>query len=356
MKAFMEQTFADRFSSARKMAGLSLQQVADRLNNAITKQALHKYEQGKSIPDSEGLLRLSTALNVRPDYFYRTNTLELQNIEFRKRTKLTKTEEASILARATDFFNRYAELEDLTYERRPFKNPLKDILISTKEDIEIAANQLRQAWNLGSDPIPNVVGMLEDNHLKVFQLKAPEAFDGLAAFIGNSIDESPVIVINTFFDVVRQRFTAIHELAHRTLHFSPAISAGNIESMCHWFAGAFLIPSEQFLIAMTPHRKKITVRELLDMKAYYGVSMQAIMRRAKDLNIINDATYTGFSIYFTKQGWRKDEPGRYQGEERASRFHRLLYRAAAEGMITLSKAASLNDQSQAEFRRTFMIV
>ncbi|XWW48529.1 ImmA/IrrE family metallo-endopeptidase (plasmid) [Fibrella sp. USSR17] len=353
----MKQTFAERFTSARKMAGLSLQQVADRLENCISKQALHKYEQGKSVPDSEGLLRLATALHVRPDYFSRTNALELRSVEFRKRTKLTKTEEASILARATDFFERYTELEDLIGERHQFVNPLREMTVCSKSDVEEAANRLRQAWNLGTDPIPNVVEMLEDHCLKVFQLEAPEAFDGLAAVIGDSLDdESPVIVVNTFFDIVRQRFTAIHELAHQTLIFSSTISERDIETMCHRFAGAFLIPRERFLSTMSPSRKKITVRELLQMKAYYGVSMQAIMRRAKDLEIIDEATYTGFSIYFTKQGWRKEEPGGYRGEERALRFHRLLYRAAAEGMITLNKAASLNDQTQAEFRKTFMIV
>jgi Zn-dependent peptidase ImmA (M78 family)/transcriptional regulator with XRE-family HTH domain len=339
------------------MAGLSLQEVADRLDNSITKQALHKYEQGKSVPDSEGLLRLATVLDVRPDYFTRTNALELQGVEFRKRTKLTKTEEASILARATDFFERYIELETLTDHRDKFNNPLQGMAVSTKVDVETAAEQLRQAWHLGTDPIPNVVEMLEDHGLKVYQLNAPETFDGLAACIADdSGKENPVIVINTCFDVVRQRFTAIHELAHRSLCFSSAIGPRDLENLCHCFAGAFLIPRERFISAMSPSRKRISVRELQEMKAYYGVSMQAIMRRARDLDVIDDAMYTGFSIYFNKQGWRKNEPGTYKGEERAMRFQRLLHRAAAEGTISLNKAASLNGQTQADFRKTFMII
>jgi transcriptional regulator with XRE-family HTH domain len=60
----MENVFASRLVSARKMAGLSLQLLADRLENAVTKQALNKYEQGKMKPDSKGLIALANALNV----------------------------------------------------------------------------------------------------------------------------------------------------------------------------------------------------------------------------------------------------------------------------------------------------
>lgn len=353
----MEQTFAERFLSARNMAGLSLQQLADRLENRITKQALHKYEQGKAVPDSEGLFRLASVFNVRPDFFSRITTVQLQGVEFRKRTKLTKTEETSILTRAIDFFERYTELEILLNQRVGFTNPLANTVVNSRTDVEEAANRLREAWNLGTDPIPNVVEMLENRCLKVFQLKVSDAFDGLAASIkGGPNDESPVIVINTLFDLVRQRFTAVHELAHQCLRFNQAATPRDIENLCHGFAGAFLIPRDRFISNLSAPRKQISVRELIEMKAYYGVSMQAIMRRAKELDVINEKTYTGFTIHFAKQGWRKEEPGRYEGEERALRFHRLLYRAAAEGVISLSKAASLNNQPLAEFRKTVEIV
>ncbi len=340
------------------MAGLSLQQLADRLENRITKQALHKYEQGKAMPDSEGLFRLAEALSVPADYFLRTESVELRNIEFRKRTsKLTKTEENSILARVTERLERYYELENLIGELPRFKNPLLDTLIHSREDVEQAANKLRKIWNLGTDPIPNVLEMLEERCLKVLSITASEAFDGLAAHIGNSLyEENPVIVINDFFNIVRQRFTAIHELAHLALRFPPDMSTRDIETLCHGFTAAFLIPRERFVSALSARRRQISVQELIEMKAYYGVSIQAIMRRAKDLEIINDATYTGFSIYFNKRGWRKNEPGLYVGEERTMRFHRLLYRAAAEGLISLDKAASLNNQSLTEFRENFKIV
>ena len=61
---------ASRLKSARLMNGLSLQGLADRIENRITKQALSKYEQGQVVPDSEMIGILAEALHVRPDYFF----------------------------------------------------------------------------------------------------------------------------------------------------------------------------------------------------------------------------------------------------------------------------------------------
>lgn len=354
----MENTFAERFTSARKMAGLSLQQLAGRMQDAVTKQALHKYEQGKSIPNSEGVMLLAQALNVRPDYFSQPIGLSLEEVEFRKRVKLTKTEEASILAKSAYFFERYSELENLLEENLPFYNPVSGDRINSLnfDQIEELASKLRKSWKLGNDPIPNVIEMLETKGIKVLLLNASGAFDGLSALnTPKTGDPSPVIVINDSFDIVRLRFTAVHELAHCILELAPELSHRDKENMCHRFAAAFLVPSIPFLSALSEHRTQLSFRELVDLKEYYGVSIQALIRRAKDLGIIGESVYTGLSVYISQQGWRKDEPGKYIGEEKATRFDRLLGRAVVEGTISIGKAASLKNQSMAEFRKYFMI-
>lgn len=84
------------------------------------------------------------------------------------------------------------------------------------------------------------------------------------------------------------------------------------------------------------------------------LSIQALLRRLRDLDIINEATYKGFLIWMTKVGYRTKEPGQYAGLEKPMRFSQLLYRAAIEEVISLSKAAGLNNQSLSEFRRVLM--
>ena len=48
----MENLFGQRLTNARKMAGLSLQDLANKMENAITRQALNKYEKGEMMPGS----------------------------------------------------------------------------------------------------------------------------------------------------------------------------------------------------------------------------------------------------------------------------------------------------------------
>ena len=91
--------FGKRLTSARKMAGLSLQALADKLGNVITKQSLNKYEQGIMKPDSSILIALANILNVSVDFFFYEplENLTLDNVRFRKfSTKIHKTQSCSI--------------------------------------------------------------------------------------------------------------------------------------------------------------------------------------------------------------------------------------------------------------------
>jgi predicted HTH domain antitoxin len=54
--------------------------------------------------------------------------------------------------------------------------------------------------------------------------------------------------------------------------------------------------------------------------------------------------------------WKVDEPYDYEGVEKSNRFEQLLFRALIEKQITMSKAASLNKQSLAEFKRKHQMV
>ena len=56
--------FARRLRQARLAAGLSLDQLANRLRRPVTKQALSKFESGKAKPAMTTLADLSDALGV----------------------------------------------------------------------------------------------------------------------------------------------------------------------------------------------------------------------------------------------------------------------------------------------------
>lgn len=352
----MNELFAERLKSARVMSGLSLQMLAEKIGNRISRQALHKYEKGEFLPDSEIMGLLCDSLGVRPDFFSRESFIELGQIEFRKILKLPSKEQIRVIETTKELLSRYLELEELLGINKSFISPLeKETVIDSFEDIEICARTVREEWNLGEDPITNVVELLENNNIKVVEIDADDEFDGLQTWInGKNI---PVIVLNTgnLKSSDRKRFTALHELGHLLLPLE-GVPENMAEKYCHRFAGAMLLPTKSAFNELGSNRNKISLQELGMIKQRYGISIQAIIYRAKDLKIISDY-YMGNLFSLIKQvGWKIQEPFEYEGKESSKRFDQLLYRALSEEIISMSKAASLKNQKLAEFRTQSMLI
>jgi len=349
--------FSERFKSARNLNGLSLQDLADKLNNKVSRQALHKYEKGEVIPDSEMIALLSEVLNVRPEFFFREIKVELGEIEFRKLKKLPAKEETRVIEQTKDYLSRYIELEEIIGIQENFKNPLASLpAINTFKEVQQAAKKVRSEWNLGTDPIFNALELLEDNHIKVIEINAGDGFDGMQTWVNGNI---PVIAINRSrvkkYD--RVRFTVMHELAHLLLPIKH-LPENKRETLCHQFAGAMLFPEEAVFMEMGKVRHRLFIQELGALKQQYGISIQAIVMRLKDLEIISDNYCRQFFFYLNQMNWKVDEPTDYEyiGSEKSNRFDQLLFRALAEDQISMSKAASLKNQKVAEFKAKSLMV
>jgi Zn-dependent peptidase ImmA (M78 family)/transcriptional regulator with XRE-family HTH domain len=351
----MENVFGNRLQSARRMAGLSLQGLADRLDNLVSKQSLNKYEQGLMKPDSEVLIALANSLNVSIDYFYSTPSIkvEFESIDFRKySSKLSKTEESSVLEKAKDCFERYFELEDILQLNEKYDYFNFDREIKTAEDAEDAAKKLRTEWNLGHDPIPDVVEMLEDKGYKVIDLLVSDAFDGMKANVG----DRKIIVLkksnNANDDVVRKRFTALHELAHHALTFSKVLKHSEEEKLCHVFACAVLYPEEMAKRELHKQRFHFYQKELEIIKERWGISFTAIFHRAHRLGILNDFILRKFHVGYKKRGYHvpNSEPGRYRSKEVPTRMERLVYLGLAKEVLTINEAAYFSGITAWELR------
>ena len=352
----MNQLFGERFKSARLLNGFSLQGLADALGNRMTKQALHKYEKGEVVPDSEKLSLISDALNVRPDYFFRPMAIELGPIEYRKLKRMPVKEEQKIIEQTREYLSRYLELEELLGVKYDFKDPLKDFpVIREFKQIDEAALKLRKAWNLGLGPIFNIPELLEDKHIKVVEIDADISFDGLQTKVNNNI---PVIAYNKNIadKLDRVRFTLLHELGHLLLKFDPQLSENRREKLCHQFAGAVLLPEQTIREELGAHRNRLSVTELGHIKSQYGISMQALVYRANLLHIVNDNYKNQFFNMMKQMGWRTEEPNVYVGVEKATRFDQLLYRAIAEELISISKGAALKNMKLSDFRSQSLVM
>src|SRR5262249_8725470 len=144
----------------------------------------------------------------------------------------------------------------------------------------------------------------------------------------------------------RRRLTLAHELEHRVSADSATLSEKDKEKAATVFAGAFLMPRDHLLHEVGKHRNALGYKELIVLKRMYSVSDAALLVRLRQLDVISQATLV-YAFQTIARTWRTVEPEqieepRERGRlERALRFERLCYRALAEGLISLSKAAEL---------------
>ncbi len=340
------ENFPQRLKMARTMKGWSMRELSEQLNGRLSKQAIGKYENGDMIPEQSSLLALCNTLGVRLDFFERSGGIDLQP-EFRKFQKLPKKKQNEIIDKTKDYLERYLEAEELTASNKSFVSPLSDPCVNV-EDAERQADMFRKKMNIGEKPFHNIAEQLEEWGIKVYQDDfGTEDISGLADRVDESI---AVIVINTKVNVDRQRFTALHELAHLVLNIPDQVNHKTKEAICNRFAGAMLISADQLKMELGTNRSNIHLKELEIIKQQYGISPLATLYRAKDLGIITSYLFKQKMRYIRSIIGHKADIGFFSGDEKTNRLLQILCRGIAEGTITSSKAAALYNMRLAEFR------
>lgn len=350
----MKELFSKRLKAARKMRGLSMDELVNRMQGIVSKQSISKYEQGKMMPGSSILIAISKALQLPVDYFFRKG-IEIEQINFRRDERLPSRSTEEMVYMAQDKVERYLIIEDLLAISSTFKNPLGKRLITLPEDAEEAAKTLRSKWSLGIHPIFSVYEMLESAGAKVLEFDAGnESVLGFSTLVNHNI---PLIVVNsTNTTIERKRFTALHELAHLLLSFPSDLPEDKKERLCHRFAGAVLCPASVLYNEWGHHRTAFTLNELISLKVRYGISISAIVHRAVDLKIITNTYYNQIYDQCIHQNLLETGWGTYPIAEHTDRFERLLQRAVAEEIISLSRAAELSNEKLGEYREKLKFV
>lgn len=337
-----------RLKLARASAGLSLRDLAEKIDNLVSAQAIGKYERDEMMPGSKALIALANALDVSEGYLLSSGEVELEDVEFRH--DANERAEAMVHAHVLSAVERYLEIEELLGEGdtswdqpKGYPYPVRSI-----EDVEAAAAWLRSEWVLGSDPIPNLSDFLEEKGIKIITLAFCDKTSGMMGWVRRKDRPNvPIILINNGHDGERQRFTLAHELGHLMLDICKTL---NEEKVCNRFAGSFLMPLATIHAVIGRKRHDIAFGELFQIKKLFGASIQAIVYRCKDLGVVNDALFRRIFDKLREHGWKKKEPYNFSPEQ-PGRFIRLCYKALAENVISESKAAELLNLSVAELNR-----
>lgn len=329
----------DRIRQKRIIEGMSLQDLANELEKngrKLTRAILSKYELGQTTPNTLVLRDLAVVLKVKTDYFFIETNTHIEWQAFRKKAALTQTKQEQIKTMAMQKAEQFVSIEhscgispELT-----FLPPARVCL--NVEEAEQVAKELRELWGLGDNPIKSMSELLENRVIILIPLSTKAmAIDGL---VGTLSGNRKIIVYEEQKSVERTRLTITHELGHLLLGSKNEI--GN-EKLANRFASAFLVPAKKLKHEMGNKRTSLSIPELCLLKEKYGISIQALTYRAKDLGILSESAFRSMFISFRSKGIHTIEPRCWKYTERPKLAQQYVFLAVAEGRISEIKAQEI---------------
>ena len=369
-----KEVFAIRLQNARKVIGMSqaelaskmseLQSVCPAMYKGVSSTAIEKYEKGVMVPDNDIIMvTIAKALNTNVANLRRPFRVMIGKFAFRKKSKLGKKAVERILILAQQRIEKYVEVERLLNEEIGCNIDFSNFVVRNKNDARAIANMLRKEWNMGIGPISSAINLLESHGVKVIEVEEdPELFDGTSS----TVEGMPVVVLNSnegdpanpkhHNTYERRNLTLFHELGHQLMNIADDIDDKEKENICNAFASEFLIPSEMFIKIFGAKRTGISFFELKDVQREYGISARALMHKASELGVITPSRYKYFNISLNKNPqWRDAIDETAMLPQHSTRFKRLVYRALATDVISISKSAELLDKSVSDVLDNFKI-
>ena len=343
----------ERLKRFRLARGMSLDDIEAAIDGLVSKQALSKYERGKMQGKITTLNRIAAALGVKSAQLWGEPSCQVEWVAYRKRGRMGKKEQEQLQSFVAEVLEKRVLLLERMDKRKNLELPIQEFPVHELKDAEGAALALRQQWDLGIDPIANLVGVLEDRSLHIIEVDAIETFDGISAVVRDNDKNvlSAAIATRRGTPGDRHRLNIAHELGHLTLKLEEGVDA---EKAAFRFGAAFLVPAEGLRQEVGKKVSRIQSEQLQYLKWRYGMSIQAILFRLKDLRIITASHYKQWCVKINKLGWKRREPIEIP-PEKPKRFHQQVFRALSEGLIEEGEAEQLlNDTLETSSARSLI--
>ncbi|WP_035611739.1 XRE family transcriptional regulator [Haloferula sp. BvORR071] len=303
----------DRLAQAMEFRMVSNGLLAERLN--VAPSTITKYLNGDNKPVAENFVRLYQSLGFPPSFFTTPPVVPHANegeklwrsLASAKRLARLRGEVA--LDWQYELWTHFNSIFDLPkFDLGDFQIKSGDYTSISYQKIEDIAMQIRQHWGAGQQPLKNLVRSMERSGIVVNAVNLmAEKLDAVSTIR----EGTPYVLLNSFeHSAARTRFDAAHELGHILLHSGVGGQAlkkdgfAILEDQAHYFASALLLPAESFLRDLWAP----TMKCFEELKAKWIVSIQAMMRRALELNAITESQYSYLNIAISRKNWRRVEP------------------------------------------------
>lgn len=282
---------ADMLRLARDARDATQEDLADW--SGVTQALVSKAENGLIQPSPEVAEKMAAALKFPVTFFYQQErAIGFPHFHYRKRSRLG-AKALSRIGAAINIRRQHVAKLLRSYERN-IEKPIPQIdLDDTGLTPERVAEKLREYWTIPRGPIDNLVEVIERAGAIVITVRfGTDLLDALSFRLEGL---PPLIFMNRDVPGDRFRFSLAHELAHIVMHNVPD-DDHKMEVEADRFAAAFLMPASD----IKPYLSSVKISALARVKAFWKVSIKALIKRAHDLKLVTDHYYKVLNIQYNK--------------------------------------------------------
>ncbi|WP_217587549.1 helix-turn-helix domain-containing protein [Lentibacillus saliphilus] len=317
----------ENLTNLRIMHGYSRKQLSDMLH--VTEQAVWQYENNYTSPKMQIVNHLKSIFNVKSKYFYKQDMLNrlfeygnipVMNIAYRSKVinVIAKTQSEAkhmeFLDSLVNYFSAHMTLP--TQKIIHLRNDVVRYLNTSSDDrqtqINTIAHLARQRLGLRNDTNDHLMFLVEKSGIFVFEKAIGEDIDAYSVWTNQ--DRPFIMLGNLKRSAVRRNFDIAHELGHLLLHYQVEFSNLDrqehkaIEKEANQFAGAFLLPKDEFLKDMQSIARVTNPDAYIDLKTKWKTSLQVLGYRAAYLGYLDNKTHRNFYAALHRKGYLKREP------------------------------------------------
>lgn len=309
------------------MHGYSRKQLSEMLG--VTEQAVWQYENSYTSPKMQIVNELKRIFNVKSKYFYTKDMItrymtsanvDVMNIAYRSKVwnVISKTQAEAKHVEYLDTFVNYitAKVSLPTLKIIKLRDEVIEYLNHSEDDRSTQINKVAKLARkrLGFEQITNddLMFLVEKSGVFVFEKTIGEEIDAYSLWTRN---ERPYIILgNMKRSAVRRNFDIAHELGHLLLHYRLEFTNLDrkehkiIENEANIFAGAFLLPEDEFALDMKYVAHITNPDAYLDLKKKWKTSLQVLGYRAAHLGIIEPKDHRNFYAAMHRKEYLKIEP------------------------------------------------
>ena len=353
---------------ARKKSGMTQANAAKVINAART--TIVAIEKGERRLKPNELIKLARAYGLAvSDFVSSSSVTEPFSVQFRAAYKQSDQEAAKInpiIQRFEELCRKYLELEKIMDAPIPRNYPQEyDV---TNMPIEAAAESIavseRQRLGLGDSPIPMLRDILEQSvGIRVFYLNMPAKYSEIYSY-DDQLGGCMAINIGHYEE--RRRWSMAHGYLHFLAHRrKPVVDfegqykrIPESEKLAEAFPKYFLMPTSGLLSRFNDMYRthgKFTPTNLFTLAHYYGVSIEALVYRLEDMDLLPSGTWDRLRDRGLKVKKVQQELGLEEIDQRSDalpvHYQHLAIEALDQSLITEGRFADLLGVDRLEARR-----